>query len=192
MNGHLEQWLDAYRDGELNDAQTQRAEAHLDSCPACRAELARRRALSILLRAEPSAEGLKSESRFVAEVSLRLQREPAVRRRSARTSAVVWAVIPIALTLVWVFLQTAVIVSGVLESIPGVGQALAEGLSAGIPQLPLPDIVQEGIGWLGTPGWGGWGALGVWITLLVVSLLFTGWFAGWWVSQRASGSSNGR
>ena len=134
MNGHLEQWLDAYRDGELNDLQTRQAEAHLESCPACRAELDQRRALSALLRAEPSAAGLKSESRFVAEVGLRLQREPAVRRGSIRLSAVAWGMIPVALTLAWVFIQAAFFVSGVVESIPGAGEAVTQGLSAGIPQ----------------------------------------------------------
>ncbi len=192
MNGHLEQWLDAYRDGELNDAQTRQAEAHLESCPDCRAELEQRHALSTLLRAEPTAAGLKNESRFIAEVGLRLQRKPGVRIGGTRISAFVWGMIPVGLTLVWAFIQAAFFVSGVLESIPGAGEAVAQGLSAGIPKLALPEIVRDGIGWLGTPGWSGWGALGVWVTLLVVGLLFTGWFAGWWVSQRASGSSNGR
>jgi anti-sigma factor RsiW len=192
MNGHLEQWLDAYRDGELNDSQTRQAEAHLESCPACRAELEQRRALSSLLQVDPPAEGLKSESRFVAEVGLRLQRKPVIRRGIARPAVVVGGMVPIVLTLVWVFVQTVMFVSGVLEWIPGAGEALTGGLSAGIPQLAIPETVREGMQWLGTPGWSGWSALGVWITLLVVSLLFTGWFAGWWVSQRASGSSNGR
>jgi anti-sigma factor RsiW len=191
MNGHLEHWLDAYLDGELADSQIRQAEAHLKICPACKAELEQRRALSPLLRAEPPAEGLKSESRFVAEVGLRLQRKPAVRRATARPAVIVGGMIPIALTLVWVFLQTVMIVSGMVEWIPGAGEALTGRLSAGIPQLPLPEIVREGIGWLGTPGWGGWSALSGWITLLVVSLLFTGWFIGWWVSQRTSGSLNG-
>ncbi len=192
MNGHLEQWLDAYRDGELNALQIRQAEAHLKSCPACKAELEQRRALSPLLRVEPTAEGLKSESRFVAEVGLRLQRKPPVRRLVGRPSAVAWGMIPIALILVWVFIQTVMIVSGVLEWIPGAGEAVMEGLSAGIPQLAMPEIVRDGMQWLGTPGWSSWNVLSGWITLLVVSLLFTGWFAGWWVDHRTSGSSNGR
>ncbi|MGB7539341.1 MAG: zf-HC2 domain-containing protein [Anaerolineales bacterium] len=192
MNRHLEQWLDAYLDGELDAIQARQAEAHLESCPACRAELEQRRALSPLLREEPPVEGSKSEQRFVAEVGLRLQRNPAVRRETARPSAVVWGMIPIVLTLVWAFIQTAFFVSGVVESIPGAADAVAQDLSAGIPQLAMPEIIRDGIGWLGTPGWSGWSAIGLWITLLVVSLLFTGWFAGWWISLRASGSHNGR
>ena len=192
MNGHLEHWLDAYLDGELSASQIRQAEAHLESCPTCKAELEQRRALSPLLRAESAAEGLKSEQRFVAEIGLRLQRKPDIRRKAARPAVIAWGMIPIALTLVWVFDQTVMIVSGVMGWIPGAGEALTEGLSAGIPWLPLPEVVREGIGWLGAPGLGGWNALSGWITLLVVSLLFTGWFAGWWVSQRPSGSLNSR
>ena len=191
MNGHLEQWLDAYRDGELNGPQIRQAEAHLESCPACRADLERRRALSPLLQAEPPVAGGKSEQRFVAEVGLRLQRKPVARRGSFGTSAVVGVMIPIVLILVWAFVQTVMIISGVVAWIPGAGTALTGGLSAGVPQIALPEIIREGMQWLGTPGWTGWGVLGGWMILLVVSLLFTAWFAGWWVSRRASGFLNG-
>ena len=78
MNGHLDEWMDAYLDGELTSLQKRQAEAHLAHCPDCTALLTQTRALSRLLQAAPVASGLKPERTFVAEVGLQLaRRQPA-------------------------------------------------------------------------------------------------------------------
>ena len=57
MNEHLNEWLDAYLDGELTPPHQRQVEAHLAHCPECRALLKQRRALASLL-----LQGLRDES----------------------------------------------------------------------------------------------------------------------------------
>jgi anti-sigma factor RsiW len=184
MNGHLGQLLDAYLDGELGNGQKRQAEAHLEGCPACRGELAQRQALSAMLQAAPSPAGGKNEQRFVAEIALRLPRKAA----AVRPASVVWMGIPVALVLAWAFVQAAAIVVNALEVIPGAEDTLRNGLSAGVAQISMPDIVRDGLQWLSVPGFGSWDNVALWMALIGIGLLFTGWFAGWWISQRAAGS----
>ena len=188
MNGHLEQWLDAYLDGELDAAQVRQAEAHLKNCPACTTELAERRALSQVLREAPAPAVGKSEQRFVSEIALRLPRKEAAIRPTGRTAAVAWMAIPVALVMAWAFVQAAAILVDALEVIPGVEDTLRNGLAASVPQLTMPDIIRDGLQRFSVPGFGSWDDLALMMALIGIGVLFTGWFAGWWVSQRAAGS----
>ncbi|MFN2299919.1 MAG: anti-sigma factor family protein [Anaerolineales bacterium] len=188
MNGHLGRRLDAYLDGELANGERRRAEAHLEGCPECRAELERRRALSEILRADTPPKGRKSEQRFVAEVALRLPRKASAGRPMVLKPSVRWLILPVALILGWAFLQAVLLVTSALEWIPGAEETLQEGLNAMIPQLPLPEILRDGVQWLAVPGFGAWDDIALLVAMAAVGLLFTGWFAGWWVGQRASGS----
>jgi anti-sigma factor RsiW len=188
MNGHLGQLLDAYLDGELGNGQKRRAEAHLGACAECRAELIRRRALSRMLQAAPAPAGGKSEQRFVAEIALRLQRKAAAVRPALRPAAVAWAAVPVGLFLAWAFVQSAAIVVDALEAIPGVENVLRNDLAASVPQIAVPDAVGDLFRTFAVQGFVSWDNVVLTLALIGIGLLFTGWFAGWWVSQRAAGS----
>jgi anti-sigma factor RsiW len=183
MNGHLEQWLDAYLDGELDAIQILQADAHLKNCQACRMELEQRRALSQILREAPAPAFGKSDQRFVSEIALRLPRTaPAIRPESRPTA--VWVMVPpFALFLAWAFIQSAMIVVGALQWLPGLEDAIRDGFEAGwIPEsaagLALPALPAPGV----------WDVVFLTAALVGIGMLFTGWFAGWWAGQRTAGS----
>jgi anti-sigma factor RsiW len=187
MNGHLGQWLDAYLDGEMDDARKVRVEAHLQSCAQCRGELERRRALSGILQADPFPAGGKSEQRFVSEIALRLPRKPAAVRPRIRVSSMVWGAAPAAvLFLAWAFLQAAAVVVEAVNWIPGAENALQAGLLAPLPRFSMPDFGGQPL--VALPGWVSWDGVVLTAALVGIGLLFTGWLAGWWISQRAAGS----
>ena len=132
MNQHLNLWLDAYLDGELNDSQRAWVEDHLTSCLQCQALLAQRRSLSSLLRATSPATQQKPASQFVAEVSLqaslRTNRAPTT-ARPPNFQPRLWQYAPSALLLGWAFVQSVSIVSFLVALIPGVSQALGQTAS---------------------------------------------------------------
>jgi anti-sigma factor RsiW len=188
MNGHLEELLDAYLDGELSASQRRQAEAHLKDCPDCRAELEQRRALSPVLQTAPACAGGKSEQRFVAEVCMRMARKTAAQPPAGRVSAAVWMAVPVTLALAWAFVQAVMIVVDAVEVIPGAEEVLRNSLAASIPQFEVPAALREGLQRFAVPGIGSWDDIALMMVLVGIGVLFTGWFAGWWVSQRAAGS----
>jgi anti-sigma factor RsiW len=66
-----------YARGQLDDAEMQEVQAHLSTCPACRAELEAERPLQALLATIPLSEaGLGSADAGLARVMQRLRAEP--------------------------------------------------------------------------------------------------------------------
>ncbi len=120
MDEHVTAWLAAYHDGELHGRRLQQVEAHVAECSACRAELERMRTVSTLLQEYPAAENLTPADRFVAQVGLRLPRDP-VHTRGAlgasvahpwrRALEVCWQLIPVGLIGAWAFVQAVLVVS---------------------------------------------------------------------------------
>jgi anti-sigma factor RsiW len=188
MSGHLGQLLDAYLDGELANGRKRQTEAHLEACPECREELARRRALSSMLQAAPDPAGGKSEQRFVSEIALRLPRKPAAAKPALRSSAVACGLVPVGLFLAWAFVQAAAVVVDALEMILGAENVLRNDLAASIPRIAVPGAVRNMLWGFTVQGFVSWDNVALTAALIGIGLLFTGWFAGWWVSQRIAGS----
>ncbi|MBN1438795.1 MAG: zf-HC2 domain-containing protein [Anaerolineales bacterium] len=185
MNGHLGQLLEAYLDGELGNGERRRAEEHVKACPECRAELERRRALSMLLKSAPAPAGGKSEQRFVSEIALRLQRKAAA-RLAGRPHAMWITAPPVALFLAWAFVQSAAIVAEILQWIPDLNDALQAALSAA-GQGRIPETGGEfALSAIPTPGI--WDAAALMMLMIGIGVLFTGWFAGWCAGQQTAGS----
>lgn len=170
MNEHVTGWLSAYHDGELKGRQRHRVEAHLAECAPCRAELDQLRSLSAMLQESPAPTDLVPPEQFVAQVGLRLPRRPA--RQRALLAA--WRLFPLMLLGVWVFLQTALIVT-VLTRV-----ALGFGLGGELVAMLLPAEsggLRQVVGLnLILPG--------------VIALLYVSWLASWWSrrQQQENGS----
>jgi len=183
MNDHVDLWLDAYLDGELQPSLRQQIESHLAGCAACRQALARRQALSALLQQDPQPAALKSPDRFVAEVGLQLERRPLTARSPRRTLDLAWLFIPSGLLLSWIFLQIVFLLSAVLDFIPAAGQALQSSL----PVPPASFLLSS----LFTGALAGqvfdyfqWNWFDSLASLFFIGGLYCCWMIFWWVRAR--------
>lgn len=126
MNPHVSELLAAYHDGELPGKRQHQVEKHLQDCPACRAELVALKELSSLLKAD-SVPPHTSPERFTAQVQLRLPRASLSRTRQNEGKTPRWILgVPLALIIVWAFLQAALKVTAfILTTDQVLGQRVA-------------------------------------------------------------------
>jgi len=197
MTEHVTAWLEAYHDGELHGRRLRKVEAHLECCAACRLELERLRGLAVLLQSAPAAEGLASPDRFVYQVGLRLPRRPAqpVWQRALNVG---WRLAPVGLLGAWAFVQTVLVVAGVLGTAVqvGLGGDIAAGLlsvsqgASGESELGnlsgtgLSNLLPAALGVLRTGGPLGWGTTLAVALLILIGVLYWSWLASWWVRRR--------
>jgi anti-sigma factor RsiW len=107
MNPHVNELLAAYHDGELPVDRQHQVEKHLQDCPTCRAELGALEELSSFLKADLVPHQTPPE-RFAAQVQLRLPRAPLPRTPQRSSQPPRWVLgVPLALIIVWAFLQAA-------------------------------------------------------------------------------------
>lgn len=119
MSNHVTEWLNAYLDGELQGSRLDQVETHLAECEICQTELASLEKLSDMLQEIPAPEFIPAE-RFAAQVSLRLPHaKPASSERKALEIG--WWMIPVGLLVIWVFVNTAFLVSDMLSVANSVG-----------------------------------------------------------------------
>lgn len=125
MNLHVSELLAAYHDGELTSNRLQQVEKHLQDCPTCRAELEVLEELSSLLKAD-SMPHQTSPERFAAQVQLRLPRTALSRTHQRAGQSPRWVLgIPLALIIVWAFLQAALkVTTFILTTDQALGAAL--------------------------------------------------------------------
>jgi predicted anti-sigma-YlaC factor YlaD len=134
-------------------------QAHLETCSACRAELAELRQLSTVLRSAELPADLMPANQFVDQLAGRLPPRPAAREWLLPVSRAGWLA-PVALLVLVVFNQvvsvlttlfTAASASGQLGDLgawlaPGAGQTLwfsaAQLFSQNVLSLNLPDNLQ--------------------------------------------------
>ena len=126
MNPHVSEFLAAYHDGELTSNRRHQVENHLQDCPTCRAELAALQELSSFLKADSLPHQTPPE-RFAAQVQLRLPRASLSRTRQREGQPPRWVLgVPLALIIVWAFLQAALKVTAfILTTDQVLGQRVA-------------------------------------------------------------------
>jgi len=105
MSEHILNWLPAYHDGELSPHRRQQVENHLRDCSSCRAELQTLMGLSVLLKSDPPPPHTNPE-RFAAQVQSLLPHDVPARPKGHRIPLWMLAA-PLALIVVWAFLQAA-------------------------------------------------------------------------------------
>ena len=128
MNQHVIDLLAAYHDGELSSNRRHQVDEHLRACQTCRAELDALTGLSSLLKADAVPEHTPP-ARFAAQVQLRLPRVPQSQARQNGELSSRWVLgVPLALILVWAFLEAALRVAAfVLTADNVLGAALFNG-----------------------------------------------------------------
>lgn len=117
MNQHIEHWIDAYFDGELNPNQVRKFEKHLESCPECLARLEERESLSVLLQSAAMPEPVRDAEQFVHDVTLLLPREQDAPKRNALNA--IWYLVPLFVLGSAVFMQAVNWISNILLFTPG-------------------------------------------------------------------------
>ena len=184
MIGHAETWLDAYLDGELPPYQRRQAEVHLAQCQPCRDLLAERQALSTLLQEVPPLTDLKTESRFVAEVSLQLKRRSGKALPHLQALQLGWQLIPVALLMALAFIQTVVILSSGLGLFPKAEQALVGQATSVSSSLQLPALWGDLLEVIRMFSFLDWNWLTGLLALVAISLIYVAWLASWWARNR--------
>jgi len=197
--GHITERLSAYYDHELSPREQKQIAAHLDVCPACRAELEQLRALSRLLQESPMPAHITRPDQFVTQVKLRLP------RRSSKTAwqrgiEAVWRLAPVGLIGSGAFIQAVAIVSGMLTLALRLGGEKSALLSV-FPMVSsstgpwLAEILNMSSASLGElwkityrcfqyGGPLGWGVTLRFIATALISLLYLTWMAMWWACSR--------
>jgi anti-sigma factor RsiW len=108
MNPHVSDWLAAYHDGELTPNRQLQVENHLQECEACRSEFEALKGLSSFLKTEVVPPQTPPQL-FAAQVQLRLPRALPSRTDQNKDHPPRWALgIPLALMIVWAFLEAAI------------------------------------------------------------------------------------
>lgn len=184
MSLHAQDWLDAYLDGELSPTELARAEQHLAVCAECRALLAQRRKLLSLLQDAPQAQLVRSEKQFIAEISLQMERRPLPEEK--KRTAWFWWAIPLGLLLAGGFVIAIQAASLVLNVFPSWQQELT-GVAGAAPAIPLVSgELRALVSWLGIVPVMNWDTLTSIVILVLIALMYLGWLALWWTSQRSA------
>jgi hypothetical protein len=197
MIEHVTHLLAAYHDGELQGKRLNHVEEHLSTCESCKSELEHLQTLSNLLVLHPAPSGLTSNDRFVAQVALRMPRypeEPTVKR----VFNFGWRAAPVGILGIWAFVQSLLIVSGILfllmrfgfnlEPLTGLLSPPSEGLSLGMffsfEGESIGELGRTALEILGNGGPLGWGPMLYIALMLILGLLYCSWMASWWVRQQ--------
>jgi predicted anti-sigma-YlaC factor YlaD len=193
MDEHVNQWLGAYLDGELNGEKQGMVKAHLAGCPSCQAELEELQSLSTLLRTVAREDRITPDSRFTAQVALKLPRRQ-VQPLSDTAVRIAWWLVPTGILGAWVFLQAVMVVSGLtlaaglasplsgsLAWVSGLnGQNLATSTVLLLVDGRLGQTVRSLILYLGDGTAVGWNFIVPVVFQAALALLFASWLAVWW------------
>lgn len=201
MIEHVTHLLGAYHDGELRGKRLKDVEDHLATCKSCQGELEQLKALSSLLMQNPAPSDLTSEDRFIAQVTLRMPRnpeEPALKKAFDFS----WHAAPLGILGVWAIMQSLLLVSGILFLLIRLGfnlepmsdflsppsGGLGLGMFFGFEGEGIGELGRTALGILGDGGPLGWGLMLYLALMLILGLAYCSWIASWWVRQRKTQS----
>jgi anti-sigma factor RsiW len=192
MDEHVNQWLGAYLDGELNGEKQRMVKEHLARCQACQAELEELRRLSTLLKTAARENRLTPPARFAAQVALKLPRRQAQPLPGA-VARVGWWLVPAGILSAWVFLQAVMVVSGLalaaalasplngslawLSNLGG--QNLATSAVLNLVDGRLGETVKSVLLYVGNGADLGWSLVVPVVFQAALALLFVSWLAVW-------------
>jgi anti-sigma factor RsiW len=193
MDEHVNQWLGAYLDGELNGEKRRLVKAHLESCRSCQAELEELKSLSSLLKATAKENSLAPDARFAARVALKLPRRQE-QPLAATLVGIGWWLVPAGILGAWVFLQAVLVVSGLAQAAGLAGSqsgslAWLSGLNGqnaftsallNLVDGRLGQTVSSLLYYLGNGTDLGWSLVVPVVFQAALALLFASWLAAWW------------
>jgi anti-sigma factor RsiW len=198
MTDHINNWINAYLDGELQGKRLALVESHLDECAECRDELASLQALSGLLHEAPLPD-FPSAERFAANIALNLPRKSET-PLTRTVLEIAWWLTPVALAAVWIFAQTTLLLSDWIGAANGLGlldTTATAWLAPAAPQETLLSALISQAGLLSDSGvqllqstaalFDSTLAQVIW--QVSIGLLYLAWIATWWArfSRRGYG-----
>jgi len=115
MPEHITPQLNAFLDGELGQNAQAEASAHIQTCQSCREELEALRRVSHILRTAPQPDFMPAET-FKDRLMLQLPRRDEVLPEAAHTHSwlLPWMA-PAFVLIVWIFIQVALNLTGVVS-----------------------------------------------------------------------------
>ena len=140
MNQHIETWIDAYLDGELNEKQIVKFEKHLETCPQCLELINEREKLSGLLQTYQLPDTFKNTEQFIHDINMLLPREQTRGFKKPRTGGF-WLIGSIGLLILLTFTQVINLISNLLLLVPGVDTLVDQAAA-------LPGLIQTTVPWL--------------------------------------------
>ena len=194
MVEHVNQWLGAYLDGELNGAMQRKVEAHLATCRSCQTELEELNRLTKLLKAAAREKSLAPDARFSAQVTLKLPRRQ-VQPLATSVARIGWWLIPAGILSAWVFFQAVLLVSSLALAASQAGflsgslawlsdltgQNLVTSAVFGLVDGRLGQTVSSFLVYVGDGTDLGWNLVVPVVFQAAFALLFASWLAVWWV-----------
>jgi anti-sigma factor RsiW len=188
MSNHVTEWLNAYRDGELQGNRLQHVEEHLATCAVCQNELDALQSLSGLLQEVPLPD-FPSPERFATQVNLLLPQKRTSPPNS-RLFEIGWWLIPVGLLAMWVFISTAALLGDAVSVAKNFG--ILDSTTASFISAPSETVevtstlgqfgVLQGnnLQWAETTEGFTRGLFPQIILQVAVALLYVTWFAVWW------------
>lgn len=204
MPEHINEWLNAYLDGELRGARLHQVENHLAGCAECRAELAGLQGLSALLRETDPAGKFISTERFVSNLTLNLPRQPE-QAQPRKALEIGWWLIPVGVLGTWAFLQVTFSLSWLVQvaSNAGLLGSTFTWLQANPPQMEWFATLTNLFG--GQLDFTGRlllstlndsdlfirNLVGPFLWQAILAVAYLGWLAAWWFRQQGQSSNSG-
>ena len=196
MSDHMVELLGAYLDGELNNGQLRKVEAHLSECLACQEEVEALQALSGMLQETPLPE-FPSPEQLAANVALHLPRKPIRQPIPRRIIEFGWWMAPVGLIVAWIFISATILVDnlvgtasgfGLLESTSawfGIGTSSAANYSALLGRFGLLDL--SNLQWLTAAESFARRLISSIFWQVAIAMLYLSWIAIWWARRTHRG-----